>query len=193
MAEPLFVQDVEGDHARLGAPFLVDLSTARRGAAAPGSAVRPLLCDDDAPPRADSPGDPGGQRSAQRPRRAREAVRHGLSRPDAADPDRPRPCGDRSVPPGARRGGDEAALWLRRSGGVQGRRAGPQLRLAVRSLHDDAARTVGDPEIPAGGLAGRQAHHPGRRAKPRGRSTASRPWTISAPTWCAAGRPRRRN
>ena len=38
MAEPLEVKDVEGDHARLGEPLLVDLSSGRRGAAAAGSA-----------------------------------------------------------------------------------------------------------------------------------------------------------
>ena len=163
IAEPLTVKDVEGDHARLGEPRPRRPGDRRCRASPPGPAVRFILHNDDASARAHSPEDAGRQRSAQRPRRAGKAVRHGLSRADAADPDRPRPGRDRGVPSRARRGGDEAALWLRRRGGVQDRQAGPELRLAVRSLHCDAARALGDPEIPAGGVARRQAHHSGRR------------------------------
>ena len=77
--------------------------------------------DDDAPARAHPPAHAGGQRPAQRARRAGKAVRDGFPRADAADADRPRPRRDRGVPRRARRGGDEAALRLRRRGGVQGR------------------------------------------------------------------------
>ena len=38
---------------------------------------------------------------------------------------------------------------------------------------------------------GRQAHHPDRRRAGWARSTACRPRTTSAPTWCAAARPKR--
>ena len=40
---PLVVRDVAGDHVTLGEPRLVDLAIVRRGAAAPGPAVRPRL------------------------------------------------------------------------------------------------------------------------------------------------------
>ena len=54
----------------------------------------------------------------------------------------------------ARRSGDEAALRRRRRGGVQDRGQGSEFRLAVRPLFRHLPRTLGHPEIPAGGRHG---------------------------------------
>ena len=110
---------------RLGEPQLVDLVDRRRRAAAPGPArsISPMSrrrISSSASIRRHA----RRQRSAQRPRRAGKAVRDGFSRTDAPDPDRPRPGRDRGLSRRAWRGRDEAALRLRRRGGVQGRRAG---------------------------------------------------------------------
>ena len=64
-----------------------------------------------------------GQRSGACAQRAREGVRHRVSRPDAADADHARPRGDQGVPRRARRHRDEAALRPRRRRGVPRARA----------------------------------------------------------------------
>ena len=124
------VRDVEGDHATLGEPQAVDLAD-----------VDVVLLRQDPPfdlayittthlLERIHPADAGRQRSAVRARRARKAVRHGLSRADAADADLARPRGDRGVSRRARRSRHEAALRQRRRGGVQGRRA--RIRISAR-------------------------------------------------------------
>ena len=66
--------------------------------------------------------DAGGQRSGAGAQRAGKDLRHGISRPDAADADHPRPRRDQGVPRRARRHRDEAALRQWRRGGVPARR-----------------------------------------------------------------------
>ena len=73
--------------------------------------------------------------------------------------------------------------------GVQGRRRSDP---NFGSLFDLFSTTFREPWViqkflPAG-RRGRQAHHPGRRRARSARSTACRPATTSAPTWCAAAR-----
>ena len=66
----------------------------------------------------------------------------------------------------------------------------PQFRLALRPVRRHLPRALGGAEIPAGGEAGRQAHHPGRRrVRRRGQPRAGAP-TTCAPTWCAAAPPK---
>ena len=112
-------------------------------APAPRPAVRPCLYRDDAHSRAHPSENAGRQRSPRRARFARKAVRDGFPGAHAPDPHRPRQGGDRGVPRRAWRSGDEAALRLRRRIGVQGRRSGPQFRLAVRSVQHDAFASRG--------------------------------------------------
>ena len=134
MAEPLAVQDVEGDHARLGEPVLVDLSS-----------VDVVLLRQDPPfdlayvttthllerihPATLVVNDPRSVRDA--PEKLFVMDFPELMPPTLIARDRD---GDRGVPRRARRGRDEAALWLRRGGGVQGRPQGPEFRLAVRPV-----------------------------------------------------------
>ncbi len=193
MAEPLSVQDVEGDHARLGEPLLVDLST-----------VDVVLL------RQDPPFDLAYVTTTHLLERIHPAtlvVNDPRSVRDAPEklfvmdfPDLMPPtliARDRAAIEAFRAEHGEVVMKpLYGFGGAavfKVGRAGPQFRLAVRSVHRDAARAVGDPEIPAGGVARRQAHHSGRRRGEGARSTASPPPTTSAPTWCAAGRRRRRS
>ena len=174
-AQPLTVKDAQGEHFSLGEARRVDLAE-----------VDVVLLRQDPPfdlayvttthlLERIHPAHAGGQQSARGARRAGEAVRHGLSRADAADADLARSRGDRGVSRPARRGGDEAALRRRRRGGVQGGDQGPEFRFAVRSLLRHLPRTLGHPEIPAGGRHRRQAHHPRRRrAARRGQPRAGR-------------------
>ena len=192
-AQPLTVRDEQGEHARLGEARDDRACRPRRRAVAPGPAVRPRLYRDHPPARAHPPAHSGGQRPARGARRAGKAVRDGLPRADAADADLARARGDRGVPRRARRGGDEAALRLRRRLGVQDRRTRPEFRLAVRSVLDHLPRAMGDPEVSSRRRGRRQAHHPGRRrGARRGQPRAGRA-TTSAPTWCAAARRARPN
>ena len=135
----------------------------RRGAVAPGPALRPRLCHDHPSPRAHSTRDPGRQRPPRGARRARKAFRHGLSRIDAADPDRQGARHDRGVSRRARRGRHEAAFRARRRLGFQDRDQGPEFRLALRSLQRHLPRALGGPEIPSRRRQGRQADHSRRR------------------------------
>ncbi len=121
--QPLQVRDQVGDHVTLGRAERTDLARLRRGAAAPGPAVRPALHHHDASARAHPPEDAGGQRPRAGAQRAREDVRDGVSGADAADADHARPRRDQGVPRGARRHRDEAALRQGRRGGVPARRA----------------------------------------------------------------------
>ena len=86
-AQPMKLRREKGNHFTLGAAETVDLSTPRRGAAAPGSAVRHVLHHDDASPGAHPSQDAGGQRPGERAQRAGEAVRHAFRQRHAADPD----------------------------------------------------------------------------------------------------------
>ena len=81
------VRDASGDHFTLGEPRARDARRLRRRPAAPGSAVRPRLHHGDASARAHASEDAGGQRSGACAQRAGKAVRHRVSRPDAADAD----------------------------------------------------------------------------------------------------------
>ncbi len=160
---PLQVRDEVGNHFTLGEPQRIDLSE-----------FDVILLRQDPPfdlayittthllerihPKTLVVNDP--RAGAQR---AGENVRDGISRPDAADADHARPRRDQGVPRRARRHRDEAALRQRRRGGVPPRRRGPQFRLALRPVRGHVPRAMGGAEIPAGGEARRQAHHPGRR------------------------------
>ena len=75
-AQPMKLRREKGNHFTLGAAEIVDLSTLRRGAAAPGSAVRHVLHHHHASAGAHPSQDAGGQRSGERAQRAGEAVRH---------------------------------------------------------------------------------------------------------------------
>ena len=105
----------------------------RRGAAAAGPAVRSRLRHHHASARTHPSQDAGRQRPGAGAQRTREDVRDGISRPDAADADHPRPRRDQGVPRRARRHRDEAALRQGRRGGVPAGAGRPQLRLALRS------------------------------------------------------------
>ena len=134
MAEPLTVKDVEGDHARLGEAKLVDLST-----------VDVVLLRQDPPfdlayiatthllerlqPRTLVVNDPRGVRDS--PEKLFVMDFPELMPPTLIARDK---AANRGVPRRARRSGDEAALRLRRRVGVQGRRQGPEFRLAVRPV-----------------------------------------------------------
>ncbi len=94
----LTVRDEPGDHFTLGEPKREPLNGFRRGAAAPGSAVRPRLHHLDAFARAHPPQDAGRQRSGLGAQRAGKIVRDELSAADAADADLARPRRDQRVP-----------------------------------------------------------------------------------------------
>ncbi len=131
MCEPLVVKDVEGDHARLGSPALVDLST-----------VDVVLLRQDPPfdlayiatthllerihPKTLVVNDPHSVRDA--PEKLFVMDFPDLMPPTLITRDRD---GDRGIPREASRGGDEAALWGRRRRRVQSRRKRPKLRVAV--------------------------------------------------------------
>ena len=104
--------------SRSGEPQRTELARVRRGAAAPGSAVRPRLHHHHASARAHPSEDAGGQRSGAGAQRAGKNVRDGIRRADAADADHARPRRDQGVPRRARRHRDEAALRQGRRGGV---------------------------------------------------------------------------
>ena len=104
---------------------------------------------DDASARAHPSEDAGGQRSGAGAQRAGKDVRHGISRPDAADADHARPRRDQGVPRRARRHRDEAALRQGRRGGVPADARRPQFRLALRPVRRHLPRAVGGAEIPA--------------------------------------------
>ena len=163
MAEPLTVKDVEGDHARLGEPRLVDLAT-----------VDVVLLRQDPPfdlayvttthlleriqPGTLVVNDPKSVRDA--PEKLFVMDFPELMPPTLIARDRD------AIEAFRAEHGEVVMKPLYGFGGgavFKVGRAGPELRLAVRSVHDDAARTLGDPEIPAGGVARRQADHPGRR------------------------------
>ena len=92
-AQPMKLRREKGNHFTLGAAETVDLSTPRRGAAAPGSAVRHVLHHHDAPVLEHiHPADAGGQRPGERAQRAGEAVRHAFRQRHAADADHRRPA-----------------------------------------------------------------------------------------------------
>ncbi len=127
MAEPLTVQDVDGDHARLGEPALVDLSS-----------VDVVLLRQDPPfdlayvttthllerihPATLVVNDPRGVRDA--PEKLFVMDFPELMPPTLIARDRDAIEAFRAR---ARRRRDEAALWLRRRGGVQGQPAATQI------------------------------------------------------------------
>ena len=131
MAEALSVKDVEDDHARLGEPKLVDLST-----------VDVVLLRQDPPfdlayiatthilerihPKTLVVNDPRGVRDS--PEKLFVMDFPELMPPTLIARDKAAIEAFRAEP---WRSGDEAALWLRRRVRVQGRRSGPQFRLAV--------------------------------------------------------------
>ena len=89
--EPVTVRDEKGNHFTLGPARARRPRHVRRGAAAPGSALRHGLHHHHPSARAHPPEDAGGQRPGRGAQRAGKALRHRVSRSDAADADHPRP------------------------------------------------------------------------------------------------------
>ncbi len=167
MAEPLTVKDVQGDHAVLGEPSLVDLST-----------VDVVLLRQDPPfdlayvttthllerihPKTLVVNNPRSVRDA--PEKLFVMDFPQLMPPTLIARDRD------AIDAFRAEHGEVVMKPLYGAGGAAVFKVGvkgPEFRLAVRSLQRDLPRALGDPEVPPRSVARRQADHPGRRRTAR--------------------------
>ena len=157
------VRDEKGNHFTLGEERRADLGNMRRGADAPGPALRHGLHHRHPHAGDDPPEDAGGERSGGSAQRAGKALRAQLPAVHAGDADHARSRGTRRLPPRPWRHHPEAALrqWRRRR--VPAGRGRPEFLIPARTLHADLPRALHRAEIPARRAEGRQAHHPRRR------------------------------
>ena len=170
-------------------PRVEDLAKLRRGAAAPGPAVRHGLHHDDASARAHPPQDAGRQRPGAGAQRAGEDLRARLPRPDAADASsRARSTTCR---PSAREYKDIIIKPLYGNGGAAVFRIGQDdtnLGALVELFQTRVPRAVHGAAVPARGARAATSASSSSTARWRAPSTACRRRARRAPTCTSAAR-----
>ena len=162
-ARPVTVERKRGAHYAFGETVPARPRHHGRGADAPGSAVRHGLHHRHPPARAHPSEDAGGERPRRGAQRAGEAAGDALPRSDAAHHDHLGPRGDPLIPPRIPGHHRQAAVRQRRRRRVPHQAGRREPRRAAGDALRPLARAADVPALRAGGAAGRQAHHPGRR------------------------------
>ena len=136
---------------------------------APGPALRHGLHHGHPHPGAHPPRDVRGQRPRPCAERARKALRHPVSRADAADAHHRRARHDRRIPRPAWRHHPQTALRQWRRGRVPRGARGREPQRLDRDVRHVLSRADHRPSLSAGGPGRRQANHPGGRRAGRRR------------------------